>query len=56
MNQAMKGQVSKNFVTFTNDLNRAILEKAAEESKSIIQISDQSKNESVTYAGNIKCK
>ena len=56
MNQSMKGAIHKNFKPFSNEINRAIMEKAIEESKSQVPISDKDKEANINYASAIKCK
>ena len=56
MNQSLKGDINKNFQPFTNEINRTIVEKAIEESKSQVPISDKEKEACIAYAGAIKCE
>jgi penicillin V acylase-like amidase (Ntn superfamily) len=56
MNQSLKGDINKNFKPFSNEINRAIREKAIEESKSQVPISDKEKETNIAYASAIKCK
>jgi hypothetical protein len=56
MNQPMKGDINNQFVVFTDELNRQIVTKAAEESKSNVNISEKDVAATIAYAGNIKCK
>ena len=56
MNQSLKGDINKNFKPFSDEINRAIMEKAIEESKSQVPISDKDKEANINYARAIKCK
>jgi len=47
--------INNNFKPFSTQINRAIVEKAVEESRSQVPISDKDKETSITYAGTIKC-
>ena len=55
MNQALNGDINNNFKPFSTQINRAIVEKAVEESRSQVAISDKDKETSITYAGTITC-
>ncbi len=56
MNQALQGDIIQSFKPFTEVINRAIVEKSAEESKSQVPIGDKEKETLITYAGTVKCK
>lgn len=56
MNQPMTGDIHNQFVAFTDELNRQIITKAANESKSNVNISEKDVAAAIAYAGNIKCK
>lgn len=56
MNQSLHGDIAANFRSFNADINRMIIEKSVEESKSRVPISAESKEMLVTYATKIKCK
>ncbi|MEO6721880.1 MAG: linear amide C-N hydrolase [Ferruginibacter sp.] len=56
MNQQMRGPVDKNFQPFSAEINRSVMTKAVEESKSQVTISDDEKEGNIAYAKKIKCK
>lgn len=56
MNQAMKGEIDKNFEPFSEKLNRTVMYRAADESKSQIQISEEARESNIAYANGITCK
>jgi choloylglycine hydrolase len=55
MNQSLKGNINKNFQPYTNEINRTIVEKAVEESKSQVPIGDKEKEAALAYGDAIKC-
>jgi penicillin V acylase-like amidase (Ntn superfamily) len=56
MNQAAHGSINKLFVDFNNDINKKIIEKAAMESRSQIDISQKAIEAQWKYIDGIKCK
>jgi penicillin V acylase-like amidase (Ntn superfamily) len=56
MNQPMQGNINDQFTKFTDELNRSIISKAAEESKENVNIPPDAVEANVVYARNIKCK
>lgn len=56
MNQSLKGDINRHFRSFSNEINRAIMERAVEESKSQVPISDKDKELNIAYASAINCK
>jgi choloylglycine hydrolase len=56
MNQLFKGDITKSFTPFTTEINRSILERAVDESKSQVPVSDKEVEANIAYANAIKCK
>lgn len=56
MNQSLKGMVDNNFISFNNELNRSIIEKAIKESRERVQVTDKQKMTLVDYVSTVKCK
>ena len=56
MNQSLQGKVSKEFKTFTNEDNKRLLNKSAEESKTQVTISEADRVRQAEYAAAIGCK
>jgi hypothetical protein len=56
MNQPAKGDVTKNFTNFNDQLQATVLTQAIEESRSNVSISDDEKREILNYRADIKCK
>lgn len=55
MNQPVKGNVAKQFVPYSNTVNEKLVEKAAEESESRVNITDAEIRRTVAYAAAITC-
>ena len=55
LNLSVKGDVSKDFKPFNTLINRAIIKKSVDESKSRVPISNQQKEAAIAYPGTIKC-
>ena len=55
MNQQSTGDISSDFLKFSNEINKKILDVSVEQSKNEIQISDRAKQEALDYPGTIKC-
>ena len=55
MNQPLQGKVAKQFKPFTNEDNKKLLNKSAEESKSQVTISEADRARQVEYASAIRC-
>ncbi|MEP6951879.1 MAG: hypothetical protein ABI863_21500, partial [Ginsengibacter sp.] len=55
MNQSLKGDIDADFKPFSNELNLTILEKAIEESKSQVPVSDKEKEATIACASAMKC-
>ncbi|MFT3908379.1 MAG: linear amide C-N hydrolase [Ferruginibacter sp.] len=56
MNQSLKGMVDKEFISFSNELNRSIIEKAIKESRERVTVTDKQKMTLIDYVATIKCK
>jgi choloylglycine hydrolase len=56
MNQSHQGKVSKDFKHFTREDNMRLLNRAAEESKSQVTISEADRARQAAYAAAIRCK
>jgi len=56
MNQAGKGDVTKSFTNFNDQLQARVLTQAIEESRSNVSISDDEKRDILNYRADIKCK
>jgi choloylglycine hydrolase len=55
MNQQSTGNISPDFLKFSNEINKKILDVSVEQSKGEIQISEGAKKEALDYPGTIKC-
>lgn len=55
MNQSFKGDINNSFIPFNNETNRHVVEKAATESKSQVNIDEKEKESILAYAAGIKC-
>jgi choloylglycine hydrolase len=56
MNQPMKGAIDKKFEAFNEKINRTVMYRAAEESKSQVQISEEVRESNIAYANAVACK
>jgi penicillin V acylase-like amidase (Ntn superfamily) len=56
MNQSLQGKVSNQFKAFTNEDNKRLLNKSAEESKTQVTISEADRIRQVEYAAGIGCR
>ncbi|MFT3680449.1 MAG: linear amide C-N hydrolase [Ferruginibacter sp.] len=56
MNQKGKADISASFKPFTSDLNRSIIEKAASESRALVQVSKEEKESLISYTKTVQCK
>ena len=55
MNQAVTGDITKLFSNYSAELNRKIVEKSFDESKSEFTISEEGRRQTWQYPGNISC-
>jgi len=55
MNQSIKGDKNKNFLPFSDAINREITERAVKESQSQLPISNEAKEANIIYPRSIRC-
>jgi choloylglycine hydrolase len=56
MNQLLSGKVSKEFKPLTKEINKLLMDRSAEESKTQVTISEADRVMQVEYAEKIACK
>lgn len=56
INQIFNGDLIGYFQPFSNSINRKIMERAIEESKTQVRISDEDREANIAYASSIHCK
>ena len=55
MNQPLTGNVDSYFTTFSDEINRKIMDQAVSESKDQVRITEKEIDSNIAYAAGIKC-